>query len=554
MLAELDLEALVPRVLAAARELTGAQYAALGILSDRGDALARFITSGVDAETERRLGSPPTGRGVLGELIRDAAPLRVRDVGLHPRSYGFPAGHPAMVSFLGVPLLIEGEPFGNLYLTNKQGAEEFSEEDERALVLLAAFAGVAIDHARRFTESERGRRELAQTVAALDATIQIARALGGETDLETILELVAKRGRALVSARTLVIEDRRGDELVIAAVAGEVPPGLVGEVLDVEQSVASTALRTLVTQRLEDAPNRARFERFGVGRLGLTAEAGLVVPMVFGGRAYGVLVAIDRLERGPRFGDDDQRLLEAFAASAAIALATAESADAERRRQRLAASEQERARWARELHDETLQGLAALHMRLSLGRRAGSAEAMSEAIGQALERIDDEMASLRALINDLRPAALDELGLAAALEALAERTRRADLAVDVAVRIDTDTTDSELETTMYRIVQEALTNAAKHAAATRVTVEIDETVDGVRVEVRDDGRGFDPGSPSQGFGLHSMRERSEALRGKLQVVSARDAGTTVTADLPLAGSRGGGGLGDVPRLRRANGS
>jgi signal transduction histidine kinase len=320
----------------------------------------------------------------------------------------------------------------------------------------------------------------------------------------------------------------------VAAVAGEVPTELVGEVLDVEQSVASTALRTLVTQRLEDAPNRARFERYGVGRLGLTADAGLVVPMVFGGRAYGVLVAIDRLERGPRFGEDDQRLLEAFASSAAIAVATAESAGVEQRRQRLAASEAERARWARELHDETLQGLAALHMRLAIGRRDGTAAAMSAAIDQALERIDDEIAGLRALINDLRPVALDELGLGAAIEALGERTRRADLAVDVTVRLDAALVDPELETTVYRLVQEALTNAAKHGAARRVTIDVAGDAGAIRIAVGDDGQGFDPASPSEGFGLHSMRQRCQARHGRLEVASSPGGGTVVTATLPIA--------------------
>jgi GAF domain-containing protein len=171
-------------VLEAARELTGARYAALGVLDE--------------------------------------------SVGAHPRSNGFPIGHPPMTSFLGVPVSVAGEPCGNLYLGDKAGAEEFSESDEQAAVLLAEFAGVAIDHARRHTASEAHREELQRAVAALDATIQIARAVGGQTDLEQILRLVAKRARALVSARTLVIEHLRDGELVVAAGAGELPSGVVG--------------------------------------------------------------------------------------------------------------------------------------------------------------------------------------------------------------------------------------------------------------------------------------------------------------------------------------
>src|SRR5581483_6064531 len=203
------------RVLAAARQLTGARYAALGVLDESRSELARFETLGIDERTRRRIGQLPRGRGVLGELITNPAPLRLADVGRHARSYGFPAGHPHMTTFLGVPILVDGRPFGNLYLADKAAGAEFTAEDEATVVLLAEFAGIAIDHARRFSGSEARRVELQHTVEALDATIQIARALGGQTDIGVILELVAKRGRALVSARALVIEVEREGELEI---------------------------------------------------------------------------------------------------------------------------------------------------------------------------------------------------------------------------------------------------------------------------------------------------------------------------------------------------
>ncbi|HEY6526503.1 MAG TPA: GAF domain-containing protein, partial [Solirubrobacteraceae bacterium] len=206
VLERLDLEQVLERVLEAACELTGARYAALGVLDESRDGLTRFVTRGIDEQLRHTLGAPPTGRGVLGELIRNPRPLRLADVGSHPHSYGFPVGHPPMRSFLGVPVMVEGEPSGNLYLTEKQSGREFTEDDEEAAVLLADFAGLAIDHARRFTCSEVLRVALQHTVDALAATIQIARAIGGETDLDAILSLVAKRGRALVSARVLVIE------------------------------------------------------------------------------------------------------------------------------------------------------------------------------------------------------------------------------------------------------------------------------------------------------------------------------------------------------------
>ena len=244
MLEHLDLEVVLERVLQSARDLTGARYAALGVLDDARTGLARFLVLGVDEPTKRLIGRCPTGRGVLGELIRNPRPLRIDDVGSHPYSYGFPAGHPPMRSFLGVPILVGGQPYGNLYLTEKVGEHEFSEDDEQAAILFADFAGVAIDHARRFAGSEAVRGDLERTVGALDATIQIARALGGQTDLNTILELVAKRGRALVSARALVIELVRGDELELAAGAGELPAGLLGRRVRLEHTVASAALRS----------------------------------------------------------------------------------------------------------------------------------------------------------------------------------------------------------------------------------------------------------------------------------------------------------------------
>jgi len=552
VLDELDLEVVLDRVLEAAKDLTGAQYAALGVLNGSRTELARFKTVGIDEVAHAEIGDLPRGRGVLGELISSPEPLRLADVGRHPRSWGFPAGHPPMQSFLGVPILVRGTPFGNLYLTEKAGGEEFTDADEQAVVLLAEFAGVAIDHAGRFTGARERTDELERTVATLEATTQITQAVAGETALDTILELVAKRGRALVSARVLVIELARGDELVVATGAGEIPDGLIGARLTLDETVASAALRTRRTQHLDDELNRSRFDQYGVGRF-IAVEAGLVVPLVFRNRSYGVLLALDRLEDGPRFTAEDERLLEAFAASAATAVATATSVAAERHRQRLAAAEDERRRWARELHDETLQNLAALRILLSSARRSGPSEALDRALDDAVDRLEGEIATLRGLITDLRPAALDEFGTLGAIEALLERVRRSGLDIDLHAdlayengRAPTRHT-AELEAAVYRIVQEALTNATKHGGARRAVVEIDEDDRNVRVVVRDDGAGFDPGSRTDGFGLLGMRERVELLDGSLDVESAPGQGTTVTAVLPVQ-RRGDAALHAVRRV------
>jgi two-component system, NarL family, sensor histidine kinase DevS len=537
VLEHLDLEVVLDRVLEAARDLTGARYAALGVLDATRDHLERFLSVGIDEETRRQIGPLPTGRGVLGELIREPHALRIDDVGSHPYSYGFPAGHPPMRAFLGVPILIGDEPYGNLYLTEKETGGAFTDEDEQSATTLAIFAAVAIDHARRFEASEAQRLELQRAVSALDATLQIAGALGGQTDLDAVLELVAKWGRALVSARALVIELVRGDELELAAGAGELPPGLLGQRMPLEHTVGAAALRTRQPQRLSDHLNRARFEQYGLGHLGLSAQEGLVVPLIFRDRAYGVLVATDHLENG-EFAAEHERLLAAFAASAATAVATARSAEDEHRRQRLAAAEAERGRWARELHDDTLQALGNLRLVLAGAKRRGHPEAMAIAIDRAVEQLDLDIGSLRALITELRPAALDQLGLEPALLALVDRVRRAGLDIDVNVELPHEHGDAnarlipELETGVYRIVQESLTNTIKHGAATRAMVEVVEVEDCIQVTVRDDGRGFDTEAATNGFGLAGMRERVELLAGRLTIDSEPGAGTTICVSAP----------------------
>ncbi len=539
VLADLDLDQVLDRVLESARELTEARYAALGVLNDSRTELARFLTRGIDDATHAAIGVLPRGRGVLGALISDPAPLRLSDVGEHPHSYGFPAGHPPMKSFLGVPILVGGTPFGNLYLTEKAGGAEFSEADEQAVGALAEFAGVAIDHARRYTGASERRDELERTVAALEATTQIARAVEGETDLEVVLELVAKRGRALVSARALLIELTRRNELVIAAGAGELPAGLVGQSVPLEDTVASHAMRTGRSQRLEDELNRARFDEHGLGRLGVQAQGGLAVPLVFRGRTHGVLLALDRLHDGPAFSAEDERLLEAFAASAASAVATAQSIASERSRQRLAAAEGERTRWARELHDETLQSLSAMRIGLSTAGRSDRPEALGQAVRQAVDQLEEAIANLRGLITDLRPAALDELGVQAALEGLAERTARHGLEVDMSVELangqgrESARHTPEVETALYRIVQETLTNASKHGQAKRAVVEIREQDATVHLSVRDDGEGFDPHGDTDGFGLLGVHERVELLGGELLIESAPGRGALIKVSIPV---------------------
>jgi signal transduction histidine kinase len=537
LVSELDLEAVLSRVLDAARELTDSQYAALGILDERKAELERFLHRGIDEETRRSLGSLPRGHGILGELIRQPKPLRIASIGDHPHSYGFPPGHPPMTTFLGAPIVIGGEAWGNLYLTDKVGGREFDQDDEDLVVLLAQWASVAIDNARLHEELLRRRAELERAVRGLEANVTIARAVAGETEPERVLELVAKRGRALLGTRTLMVLLLEGDELVVSAIAGEGGPG-PGARLPLGDSPLAELLRSEGSERVSDRSSRARAVS---ENLGVPTSAALLVPIVYRARARGVLAAFDRSgERGGRFSSDDELVASSFAAAAATAIFTARTVESEKLQRSLEATEHERKRWARELHDETLQELGGLSVTLETASAQPGEEALLGAVGRALEHTQRGIEGVRALINELRPPALDELGLQAALEVLVERARAStglELdctfetrgAGDVASRLP-----PELEVAVYRLVQEAVNNAIKHAGADRVEIAIADGDGVLNARVSDDGAGFDPAQADEGFGLTGMRERAALLGGRVVIDSTLGRGTVVEAELPLA--------------------
>jgi signal transduction histidine kinase len=534
LMTELDLDTVLDRMLQTAREVTGARYAALGILNGERTELEQFLTSGVDEHTHRAIGDLPRGRGVLGVLIEHPTPLRLSDVGRHPGSYGFPAGHPVMHGFLGVPILIRGQAWGNLYLTEKQGGESFSARDEEAAVILAEWAAVAIGNARTYETSERRRQELEKTARGLQATRDVAVAIGGEIALEHVLELIVKRGRALVGARSLVIMLRDGHELVVQASAGHVRE-MHGKRLPIARSTPGQVLERRRPERIIDIDARLWI---APSELGVTdAHTALLVPMIYRGEALGVLAAFDRGQDGSMFGEDDEQMLHTFAASAATAVAMAQSVQADRLRSSLAAADAERRHWARELHDETLQSLGGLRVLLSSALRREDPRRAREAMREAVEQIESEIANLRAIITELRPAALDELGLRTAIEALLVRHHeQSGFEIDAELTLPdpsagSERLDEDLETAVYRMVQEALTNVAKHARAEHVYVVVAESGGELLVEVRDDGVGFDTQTTGQGFGLAGMQERMSLAGGRLTVESG-ERGTLITARLP----------------------
>lgn len=536
LVAELELETVLEDLLDAACRFTGAQYAAIGIMDRDRRRLERFVTRGMDDATRRTIGDLPRGRGLLGVLIEEPKPVRLENVGEHPRSYGFPPGHPPMRSFLGVPIVIGREPWGNLYLTDKQGGTPFEDADEEAAMLLAQWSAIAVANARNFEASEQRRGALEKAVRALEATTDIALAVGGETDLDRILELVAKRGRALVSSRSLLVHLVQRDDLVMAAGAGELQAGVVGTRVPLAESAVQDVIVNCRPVRVSDIASHLRWSRAAEATSGAT-EA-LVVPLLFRGRALGAICAFDRLAGEQPFGPDDERLLTAFAATAATAVAGAQAVAGDRVRTMLDAEEHERARWARELHDDTLQELAALGMGLESALGAGGEELLRIAVQRAVDHSRRQVSNLRGLITDLRPADLDQLGVGAALEALGERMTDVH-GLDVVVRVELRWEDGAaatrlkpvIEATTYRLTQEALTNTAKHAAATSALVSVVEDDRVVKVTVSDDGHGFEVGRPHAGFGLSGMIERVELAGGKIQIASS-SAGTRLEAVLP----------------------
>jgi signal transduction histidine kinase len=532
IVAHLELETVLDHLLETARDVTGAQYAAIGVLNEQRTGLARFVTRGVDEETHRAIGDLPRGRGVLGILVQRPQPLRLADVGRHPESYGFPAHHPPMKTFLGTPIMIRGESWGNLYLTEKAGGQEFTEADEEAVGLLSGWAAIAIENARLYADLSLRRNELERAVRGLEATTDIAKAVGSETELSRILELIVKRGRALVEARAVQLLLADGSELVVAATAGQVASSADGIRIPVAGTAAGDVYRAVQAERIDDVPERLSVaeEELGV----VSAQTALIVPLVYRGLSLGVLAAFDHLGEDSVFGREHERLLTFFASSAATAVATAQTVQRERLRQSVEAAEKERRFWARELHDETLQGLAGLQMLLSSYLRQGDPAALQEAVGEAVNQLAREIANLRMLITELRPAALDELGLQPAIESLA--TRMADVEgidIDVDIQLGDERLRGELETSVYRIVQEALTNVAKHARASRAAVSVVREDGRVCAEVRDNGRGIGSEASSGGFGLVGMRERAALHDGTVDIEPGEHGGTVVRAAFPI---------------------
>ncbi|MBO0846853.1 MAG: GAF domain-containing protein [Nocardioides sp.] len=487
---DLDLHGVLTRIVESASALTGARYAALGVLGS-GDGLVEFVTTGVSDAERARIGSPPHGRGILGLLISEPRPLRLHDLGEHPASYGFPDGHPPMTSFLGVPVLIRGTVFGNLYLTEKAGGQDFTDTDEDLVVALAQAAGLVIENARAYGLSERRRRWL-------EAAADLTDALQPPVDDDRALEQIATTARRLSGARAVVVMSA-DDDPVVRAVASDGPDRATN--LDsAGLALESTGVATLA-------------EPVEVPLGGPADPIAAVLPLRTRLADGGLLIAVFDGEHQRLRDLDDRELLVSFADHAALALDRARAvADREEH-----AVTQDRERIARDLHDVVIQRLFATGMQLRAAALRGGDD-LTDRVEQSVSDLDMTIRDVRATIfglqHDGTGSVRHEVRVLA--QEYAEALGQAPVVRTVGP-VDT-AVDEALRSQLLPVLREALSNVAQHARATRVEVELVVDADELLLSVLDDGVGVGPAAPmAQHSGLRNARERAEALGGTLEL-------------------------------------
>jgi two-component system, NarL family, sensor histidine kinase DevS len=520
---DLDLPSTLQRIIAAGCELVGARYGALGVIGpDRH--LVEFITEGMSAAEHHAIGNLPMGRGVLGLLIDDPRPVRMPDISQHPRSYGFPPHHPVMHSFLGVPVRIRDEVFGNLYLTEKRNGEQFTAEDEEVVVALATAAGVAIDNARLYAAAGRRQRWL-------EATAEITSTLLGQVERTSALQLVAERARAVADAPLVLVllDDSSRDEDALDRLRVEVEApssGLAGVAIE----VAETPFESVTRQRRHIfVDNLATAADWPVA---VPDHAALLAPLATAGAVQGVLVLV--LPPGGYAADEDLNMVMTFAGQAALAL---ERARAQEERELLMVLE-DRERIARDLHDVVIQRLFATGLSLQSTSRLVVRDEVRERIVAAVDELDTTIRDIRRAIFELSTPA--EVSLRAEIMASIDQAAgtlgfRPHLSVngpvDMAVPVD-------MYGDILAVVREALSNVAKHANAGAVDVTISVSDGHIVVEVADDGVGLADGARARptgvdGHGLVNLGGRARDRRGSFHIEGGPDAGTVVTWTVPL---------------------
>ena len=519
--AELSLPVVLQRIVELAVELTGATYGALGVLgSER--RIDEFITTGVSDATRAQIGHIPEGHGILGLLIDEAQPLRLKDLAAHPQSSGFPGHHPPMTSFLGAPVRARGRVFGNIYLTEKKGGDEFTQQDVDALLVLAAQAGIAVANARVYEESIHRQRSL-EVVHDLTERILAGEALAG------ILGSVAASARELVGADVSMIVGQAdpGNPSTVMVAEGHGAEELRGTVVPFGQSLSGEVMRTGHPIVVEDAGSHPD----AYAPIVTSAEMGptMFVPLRLRDRIFGTLSVANR-RGGSLFSGEDLKLVQTFANQASVAIEQARSREAH---ERLALLD-DRERIGRELHDGVIQSLFAVGMGLQGAALVASDPGVRERMERAVEEIDHTILDLRNYIFDLRPTILDDQELAQALKALADdfSTRSGVVTVldiDAAVAADL----APLAADIVQLAREALSNVGRHAGASTCRLTLRRDGPAAVLEVDDDGAGFDTALTRSGHGLGNLRQRAEQIGSTGAISSTPGEGTTVTVRIPI---------------------
>ncbi|WP_306955878.1 GAF domain-containing protein [Streptomyces sp. B4I13] len=531
---ELDLEQVLRGIVEAAAVLVEAQYAALGVIGPDGKRLSEFLTVGVSDEQIAAIGPYPEGHGILGELISNPEPLRLPKISEHPASYGFPAHHPPMNTFLGVPIRVRDQVFGNLYLTEKRGGAQFDDEDESVLSTLAVAAGVAIDNARLYEESQRRERWVR-------ASAEITHSLMSGSPRGEVLSLIAERAREIAGAALAVVAVPMADTgtLTVESAVGQEAESHRGLVLPVEGSLVGAAFSAASPVT---SPDVSRDERSEVGvppakgwgsvSAGPQSFPGLgpavAVPIGTGDGVRGVVLLVREAGRTV-FTEQEIEPLLGFAGQAAVAMELAERrSDAEQM-----ALLEDRDRIARDLHDLAIQRLFATGMTLQSAGRFIEHPQASERVVRAVEDLDETIKIIRSTIfglrsredaagQSLRARVVRAVGEAAPVVGFAPSLRMDGL---LDTQVSRETADH-----VVAVLSEALTNVARHAHAARADVALETDGREVRLSVSDNGVGIPP--EGRRSGLRNMAERAQQLGGEMELTCPEGGGTTLVWRVP----------------------
>ena len=516
----LELDMTLRRIVQAAIDLVDARYGALGVLGENG-VLDEFVYVGIDDETRELIGPLPTGGGVLGVVIEDAKPLRLKEISAHPASVGFPANHPPMHTFLGMPIRTRGQVFGRLYLTEKNGGGDFTEDDEVVVQALAGAAGIAVDNARLYEEGRRRERWLA-------ASSEVTSELLAGTNPADVLRLIATRAQELVGADYTVIalpDDSDAPASEISALRIAVSAGLASDVLTGKEIPisGSTSGAVFADHVPRSVPNLTFDLADG---LGVEFGPALALPLEAGESVSGVLLTVRKPTSAP-FDERDLQVVSSFADQAALALQRAEGQAARRELDVLA----DRDRIARDLHDQVIQRLFAIGLSMQGTHRLTKSPAAASRLTEHIDQLHEVIQDIRTAIFDLQTESSDAPKLRGTLHKIVtEITEGTPVRTTIRMSGPLDVVQHGLAEHAQAVIREAVSNSVRHAAATELTVTV-SVDDDLVIDVTDNGVGI-PETVARS-GLHNLRQRAEEAGGEFRIDRVPAGGTQLVWSAPL---------------------